>query len=760
MIEITRRQFLKVSGSVITAAGTGSIADVARAADGSPVFASPAPEDLDTWIKIMPDGKVVAFFGKMNVGLGVETAIAQVVAEELNLPVERIEVVMGDTLLTPNQGGGSASSSIRWGAPALRNAAAQARSALVTAGAQRLGLAPADVLFDNGLVMSAQNPSHAIRIENIFDKDLPGTLTWNKELGNTLKVKGTAEPKAIKDYQVVGQPVPRQDMPEKMISSASYLTNTRLPGMLHARVIRPTLAGAVPRNVDRDSIKGIPGAQVFWKKDFLAVVAPDEWHAVRASRELKVDWSTPEKKLPGDDHLHDYIRDAPVVASNGTNANRGKKAYDVKPAMDALAGSARVIEAEYHAPLQSHARMAGSIGLADVRNGAAVIYTDTQKPHFMRDGIAQLLGYAPDKVRVIWRQGAGNYGRSDADEAAFEAAVISQELGKPVRVQWMRHEGIAWDPKAPAAVVSLKAGLTSDNKVGTYLFHAKALSGWDVKFSPDAPQHTLVGMLLGYKKSDLNNFDTPEESYQFPTAVAYWETVPPLLQQASPLRTSHMRAPQEMQTRFANESFIDEVALAAGQDPLQFRLQHLKNPREIAVLNAAAKRAGWVPGQAPQPSRKGDLLLGRGIALYTGYDSHVAVIADVEVNANTGHTWVRHVTVALDCGLIVNPRTLHNVVEGGVMMGISRGLYEEVKFNQESVTSVDWATYPIADVKDAPEAIDIVLINRPDVASGGAGEPPHVSVPAAIANAIANATGQRVRRYPMTPERVKAVLTV
>lgn len=694
----------------------------------------------------------------MDVGLGLDTSIAQIVAEELSLPADRVEVVMGDTLLTPNQGGASASSSIRWGALALRNAAAQARSALIAAGAQRLGVAPADILFHDGLVMAAKNPSQGIRIEDIFDKDIPGKLEWNKKEGNIMRVQGSEAPKPVAAYRVVGQPAPRQDMHEKIISTANYLTNVRLPGMVHARSVRPTVAGAVPVRVDQASIVAIPGARVIWKKDFLAVVAPQEWHAVRAARELKVEWSTPPQTLTGDDQLHDHIRKAPAAASNGANANRGKKAYDPKPTLAALAASARVVEAEYETPFQSHARMAPSIGVADVRDGSAVIYADSQKPHYVRDGIALLLGYPADKVRVIWRHGAGSYGRSDADEAAFEAAVISQEIGKPVRLQWMRDEGIAWDPKAPASVLTLKAGLDADNKVGAYFFRAKGFSGWDVKYLPDTPGQTLVGMQLGHEKLTAHNFDTPEESYQFPNAVAYWETIATFIEKASPLRSAHMRAPQELQTRFANESFIDELALAAGQDTLQFRLNHLKNPREIDVLKAAAERVGWVPGKAPAPSRHGDKLVGRGISLYSGYDSHVAVIADVEVDPASGRIWVRQVTVAHDCGLVINPRSLHNVIEGNVVMGISRVLFEEVKFDRQGVTSVDWETYPILDIKDAPQKVDVILVNRPDKPAGGAGEPTHVAIPAAVANAFANATGRRLRRYPMTAERVKEVL--
>jgi CO/xanthine dehydrogenase Mo-binding subunit len=435
----------------------------------------------------------------------------------------------------------------------------------------------------------------------------------------------------------------------------------------------------------------------------------------------------------------------------------GKKAWDEKPTQAALASSKRVIEADYECCFQSHARISASCGVADVRDGHANIWSDTQKPHYQRDGIAKFLGLDPAKVQVKWMHGAGSYGRSDADEAPYEAALLSQAFGRPVRMQWSRAEGMAWDPKAPAAVISMKAGLDEANNITGWQFKVKGFNGWDVKFNAESPEHTLVGMLTGHKKWDSFNFNVPEESYKFPAHVHWWETVPPYLREASPMRTAHMRAPQEMQSCFGQECFVDEVALAAGIDQVAFRLQYLQNPREVAVLKAAAEKIGWQP-RTRHEHDKGEVMTGRGIALHAGYGSFTSVAVEVEVNRKTGRVWVKHLAVAFDCGLVVNPTGVHASLEGQTMQALSRALHEEVHFDDKSVTSVDWTTYRIANIDDIPGKMEYVVINRPDKAMGGAGEPAMPCFPAAIANAVADATGVRIRRYPLTPERVKQAL--
>ena len=762
-IEMDRRDFLKSSGALIVSVGAGGISSAfvgAASAQSAASWASPNPELLDSWLSVARDGAVTVWSGKVDHGQGLSTALAQVVADELDVNVDQVTVLMGDTISTCNQGGASASTGVRAGANPLRNAAAEARRLIVAAGAEKLGVQADNLVTENGYVAVKGDAAKRVSYgELIGDKPFGAKLEWNKQVGNPLNVTGQAKPKPPAAYKVVGQSVRRKDIPAKMLGTEDYLTNASLPGMLHGRMIRPPVSGAVPLKVDAASLASIRGARVVHKDAFLGVVAETEWDAIKAARRLKVEWSAASPNFPGHDGLFDHIRKSPPVAANGSNLFFGKKEVNEQPTLEALRKSARVIEAEYECAFQSHARMSPSVGIAEVKDGAATIWSDTQKPHFHRQGIAKLLGLPEDKVRVFFKHGAGSYGRSDADEAAFEAAVLSRELGRPVRVQWSRAEGIAWDPKAPAAVVSMKAGLDSAGNVSAWYFRAKGFSGWDVKWVADAPEQTLAGQQLGHKKWNMHNFDVPSESYAFPNACIFWQTVMPLQSEVSPLRAAHMRAPQEFQTRFAQESFIDEVAAATGQDPIALRLKHVKNPREAAVLKALAEKAGWSAADWKPRRDSGPVQRGRGMSMLAAYGSFIAVLADVEVHRSSGKVAVKRVTVANDSGTLINPGNMKLVIEGNVIQGLSRTLHEEVTFDRNRVTAVDWASYPILDITEAPEAIDIVLVGSQANPPGGAGEPALVCMPSAVANAIYNATGTRLRRFPFTAQRVKKATT-
>lgn len=758
-----RRRFLKGSATLVFAVANGgalSLLPLASAEAQSLIDAPRAigPDSLDTWLSFDAAGNVTAFFGKMDMGQGVDTAIAQVVAEELDLDVARVSVVMGDTQQTPNQGGASGSSGCRLGANALRNAAAEARRVLVARAADRLGVEAAALAVRDGTVYLRSDSARSVSYTDLIAEGFETQLDWNGTYGNNLDVKGQAAPKPFADYTVVGSDVPRKDIPGKILATTEYCHHVRLPGMLHGRCIRPPLASAVPVSVDEASIAAYATARVVRKDDFIAVVAEDEWEAIKAARELQVEWSAAAPPFPPMDALFDHIRNAPKAADS-SSGGFGAAPFDPAPALAAIAAAPRQLEAEYEVPFQSHARMAPSVGVADVQGDTAVVWSDTQKPHNTRDGIAKLLGLPAEQVRVVWKPGPGSYGRSDADEAAFEAALLSQLTGRPVRVQWMRDEGHGWDPKAPACVISCKAGLDAAGGINGWYFRARGFSGWDVNFNASEPRDTLVGQLTGFAKGDAHNFGVTAESYAFPASVKFWETIPPLLARASPLRTSHMRAPQEPQLHFANESFIDEVAAAQQRDPIELRLQYLQDARERAVLEAALALSGWEPRASPNPERQGDgILRGRGVAINNSFGGYVATVCEVEVDTATGRVWPRRFFVAHDCGLIINPQGLRTTIEGNVVQGVSRTLCEEVRFDERGVTSTDWVGYPILDVLDVPERIDIHTINRPEIAPGGAGEPCHVTIPAAIANAVFDATGVRIRRLPLTAERVKAAL--
>ena len=761
-LNLTRREFLQTTGALVVSTSTGAFfVGEAAAQAAAPVIVGPQPTALDTWIRIAADGAVTVNSGKMDCGQGLDLAYAQIVAEELDVALDQVSVTLGNTRLSPNQGGGSGSTGLRMGARPLRNAAAEARRVLVEAAATRLAV-PADALgVENGRVFVKADPAKGVTYaELIGGRNFATPLKWNNAVGNGMDVSGQAKPKSPAEYKIVGKGYKRKDIADKVGATEHYTAHIRPANLLHARAVRPPVAGAAPLSVDAASIAGIKGAKHFVKGGFVAVVAESEWDAIRAARALKVSWSDARGPFTGgEEKVYDYIRTAQPTASNAIPMFGGKKDYDAKPTIEALAASKRVIEADYECAFQSHARISPSCGVADVKGDHVEVWADTQKPHFLRDGIAKFLGVPAANVQVKWMHGAGSYGRSDADEAPYEAALLSKEFGRPVRMQWSREEGTAWDPKAPAGVISMKAGLDDAGNVTGWLFKAKGFNGWDVRFTGESPEHTLVGMLTGHKKWNAYNYNTPEESYQFPKHVHWWETVPPYLQEASPMRTAHMRAPQEMQTRFGQESFIDEVAYAAGVDPVAFRLKHLKEPREIEVVKTAAEKLGWQPRAAgPRPRPTGAVMRGQGMALHAGYQSYAAVACEVEVNRKSGQIWVRKVAIAHDCGLIVNPIGVRAALEGQIMQGISRALYEEVHFNEQRVTSVDWTTYRIANLADLPGQVELVLINRPDQPIGGAGEPAIVCFPAAIANAVFDATGVRIRRYPLVPERVRQLL--
>ncbi|MGZ5165020.1 MAG: xanthine dehydrogenase family protein molybdopterin-binding subunit, partial [Burkholderiales bacterium] len=482
-------------------------------------------------------------------------------------------------------------------------------------------------------------------------------------------------------------------------------------------------------------------------KGFIGVVAPKEWDAIRAAQTLKVTWSDVKAPFPDQKDIYEHIRKAPV-----TKRNQEVNVGDVDAA---FADAAKIVEATYEWPFHSHAPMAPACGIADVREGGATVWTGSQKPHHCRDGVALLLGVPVEKVKAISMVGPGSYGRNDAGDSVMDAVVLSRAFGKPVRVQGMRYEGIRWDPKAPASIHKSRAALDKDGKVIAWQFESKAFSRQEFFRDEGAPERTLAGQLLDYPLKPVWLFGPPTESYSFASRRKASETIAPLLDRASPLRTSHMRDPSGTQIHFAVESFMDELALATNTDPVAFRLRYLSDARDIALIEAAVEKAGWQPRVGARKQVKGDVLIGQGIGYAVRGATRVAIIAEVEVNRSTSKVWARRFVVAHDCGQIVAPDLLRQVIEAQVVQTTSRSLYEEVKFDGSNVTSVDWLTYPILDIKDAPESIDIVLLDHPELPPAGAGEAVCRPLAGALANAIFDATGVRMRQAPFTPERLK-----
>jgi CO/xanthine dehydrogenase Mo-binding subunit len=750
-ISINRRHLLAGAGALVvsvTLPGIKARAATAGAASRIPL----KPDQLATYISVNQDGSAVGWVGKVDMGQGTEIGWVKMIAEELDLPAERVTIVQGHTDVTINQGGASGSTGIWRGGAAMRNAAAEARRVLVEMAAEKLGVPVDQLTVDNGVVSAKGDASKKVSYgELIGGRYFDVQLEWNNEIGSSLAVKGKAKPKLPSEYKTVGKSgTRRRDVTPKVMGTIEYMVDVKVPGMLHGRMIRPKVAGAVPTAVDEASVKDIPGAKVVWNKGFIGVVAPKEWDAIRASEKLKITWSDAKPPFPGNKGVYDYIRNAKIV-----EADKEVKTGDVDAA---FAGAAKVIEAKYEWPFQSHAPMAPACGVADVRDGEATVWSGTQKPHYGQEGIAKMLNLPVEKVKVVSVPGPGSYGRNDSGDAAMDAAVLSKAVGKPVRVQGMRYEGHGWDPKAPASVHVSRAAIDKDGKVTAWHFDTKAFSKRDFFNNEGSPEHTLAGQFMDLPLKPVFLFGHSEESYNFPAIKKTAGSVPPLLDRASPLRSAHMRDPGGPQVTFAVESFMDEVAYATGTDPVEFRLRYVKDERDLAVIKAAAEKAGWKPRTAARKEVKGDVYVGQGIAYAVRGGTRVATVAEIEVNKSTGKVWAKRYTVAHDCGQIVAPDLLRQTIEGNVVQSTSRGLWEEVMFDDKMVTSIDWKTYPILDMTEAPESIDIVLIDHPEIAPTGAGEASSRPTAAALANAIFDATGIRLRQAPLTPNRLKAGL--
>jgi CO/xanthine dehydrogenase Mo-binding subunit len=729
--QISRRRFLAASGSMTVGF------NLAVTLNGVAAAAQPAGGRLgvDSWIEVSGghDTLVTIYAGKVELGTGVSTSLRQIVADELDYPFEKIIWVQGDTANTVDQAPTFGSQTIKRGGGQLRQAAAEAKATLLSLASNRLGVPVEALTIAQGVISANDNAK-----QKVTYVDLLGGLSFNRE------VTGNIKPKSPSDYQLVGKSVPRVDIPTKVTGEHVYLQNLRVPGMLHGRVIRPSSVGAKLTSFDEASIKDIPGlVKTVAKGNFVGVVCEREEQAIRAAGELKVAWQQAQA-LPAMSELSDVLKKIP--SNDRSPANIG----DVDAAFGA---AAKTLKASYHWPYQLHASMGPSCAVAEVKSNEATIWSATQGAHELRPTIAQLLGLSSANVRVIYVEAAGCYGHNAADDAAADAALLSQAVGKPVRVQWMRADEHAWAPVGPAMVVELRGGVDQQGNVVAWDFH-----GWTPTHSnrPNGSAGSLLAGSLAGMASGKPNLSGAERNanhtYNLKNnrVIVHWLN-------SSPLRASALRGLGSPQNTFANESFMDELAAAAGVDPLEFRLRHQSDARARAVLESVAKRADWSTRPSPQG---GKVKSGRGIAFvqYDRTEAYVAAVADVDVNPADGEVRVKRVTVAHDCGLIINPDGLRNQIEGNVIQAMSRTLKEEVKFDRSVVTSLDWTLYPILRFPEIPEVI-IELINRPDQPAVGAGEATTSAIPPAIANAIFNATGVRLRTIPFTPERVKAALS-
>jgi CO/xanthine dehydrogenase Mo-binding subunit len=638
---------------------------------------------------------------------------------------------------------------VQRGGVTLRNAAAEARRLLVERAADQLKVPVDQLKVENGVVLApgGRKLGYGQLVKGAFK----AKLDWNGQYGNALTSAGKAKPKAPSEYRIVGTSPKRRDIPAKVFGKYAYAADHRPPGMLHGRAIRPPVAGAKPLAVDEASIAQVGGARVVRKDDFVGVVAEREWDAIRAARMLKVSWSDAPAPFFASDTLFDHIRQAPVQKREVV-----KETGQVEAALQA---GAKLVEAEYQWPFQSHASLGPGCAVADVRPDGVTLWNPSQKTHATAKSVAKLLGRPPESVRSIYVQGPGSYGRNDAGDACADAALMSMLAGKPVRAQGMRADGHGWDPKGAASIHRCRAAIGTDGRLAAYDYLSKGFNRMDVNTIEAEPSDLLAGLQTGFEGKPAPVFGAPEDAYVVPVRRTAWETIPSPLVGASPLRTSHLRDPLGPQMHFAQESFIDECALAAGADPVAFRLAHIQDPRHRAVIEAAAKAAAWKAGPpGSRRSQESGLMVGRGFAYSPRGDTVVAEVCEVVVDKATGRVWPRRFWVAHECGLIINPETLKTVIEGNIVHGTSRALFEEVRFDAKNVTSLDWRAYPILEIADAPEAVEMVLLNRPDLPPAGAGEPSTRPVAAVIANAIFDATGARLRQAPFTRDRMKAAL--
>ena len=730
MEKISRREFLKTSGAlVVTFSIASPLAEAAtkRAGPAKTV----AGDQVDGFIAIDAKGNVTLYSGKVDLGTGVRTALAQIAAEELSVPLEKVEVVQGDTALTPDQGITWGSLSIQAGGMQIRQACATAREALLAQGAEKLGVSRSGVYAKDGRVMvlgSEKGISY-------------GQLVGGKNF--QMKVDAKAPLKPPSAYTIVGQPVKRFEIPDIVTGRFTYMHDFKVKGMLHARVVRPAAMKANLLSVDDSAAKKVPGYVATVRKgNFLAMVAKNEWAAIRCADGVKAQWSD-WQGLPDKAKLWDYVRQTKVVSDEDF-----QKVGDSGAAMKT---GARMLTATYDFAIHTHGSQGPSCAIADHKNGKLTVWTASQATHLLRKQLGNMLGMKADDIRCIYLGGSGCYGRNGHEDAAADAALLTRELGKPVRVQWSRADEHGWDPKGPPTLLEHRAALDAGGKV----------VAWEsMVFIPNRPKGfevTLVAAdLAGLPKDTAfpgNIHASLAIPYAFPNikATARWLA-------ETPFKPSWIRTPGRMQNTYANECFMDECATAAGVDPLEYRRRNLKDPRGLELLDRLARLANWTPRKGLAKA-SGDIVKGRGVS-YTKYElvrTYVGAVADVEVNRKTGTVRVERVYMAHDCGQIINPDGIKNQLEGGVVQTVSRTLIEDLKFDRSRVTSLDWKSYPILTFPDVPDVV-LDLIDRPTERPWGVGEPGTAVVPSAISNAIYDAVGVRMRSVPFTPDKVLAAL--
>jgi len=757
----SRRSFLKGSGAIVVAFSSAGLADglTDMFAQG---FNGTGSTQLDAWIAIGRDGIVTAYTGKCDFGQGLYTAQMQLVAEEVCVPLSRVRLIQCDTSVTPDQGttSGQQSHPTNFNHTNLALAGATARQALIRLASDKIGAPVSDLVARDGVVALKSDASRSLAYG-----DLIGGQRFNLQLDRA------AARKHPREWTVLGTPVPRVDMRDMVTGQFEFVHNVKVAGMLHGRVVRPPEVGATVGSVDEGSIRDLPGVvKVVVKGNFVGVVAQKPWQAMQAAERLKVNWNRGTGLQPHAD-LYGTLRRQPardtlLVDSGDVDAN--------------LKAATTVLRSTYLHPYQMHGSMGSSCAVADVQADKATIWSATQSAYPTRNTSAMLLGLKPESIRVIYVRGAGCYGINGADTVSYDAALLSQAVAKPVRVQLSRKDEMAWENYGNAFAIDQRVALDASGNISVWDYEAwSAARGGRPGYN--TPGNVVTGVLVGSNPAPfaprtpapapdtpLNNGSNTAPSYiagrvrDSANGAGVIRSERVLSHRVlSPFFTGPLRAPERLQNTFAHECFMDEVATHVKADPVEYRLKHLSHARLSAAVRAAAKAANWERRPSPRPGRAGGgKVTGRGIACvcYEGDNGYVAMVADVTVDQNTGQIQVTRLVVAQDCGPISNPDGMRNQIEGGALQGISRALGEEVTWDDTKITSVDWRSYHSLTLGIAPPAMEIVLLNQTDEEACGSGETSITVVAPAIGNAVFDATGVRLRQVPFTPERVLAAI--
>lgn len=729
----SRREFFKTGGALVVTFALDPrgvlAASPATSASSATMAKTVALDKVDGFLAIDSKGLVTVYSGKVDLGTGVRTALTQMAAEELGVPLASVDVVQGDTMLTPDQGVTYGSLTIQVGGMQIRQAAATAREALLVQAASQLGVERSLLVVKDGVVMPAAGGKGVAYAELVGGRNFE------------LAVDAKAPLKDPKDYSIVGRSVARLDIPDKVTGRFTYMQDFKLDGMIHARVVRPPAMKAKLLSYNDWECNKLPGyIGVVRKGDFLAVLSKTEWGAVKASQVVETKWAD-WAGLPDQAKLWDWVRSVKI--------NKTEAFQTVGNIEQALAApGVKTFTASYDFPVQTHGSLGPSCAVAAYEDGKLTSWSASQATHLLRKQLANMLAMKVGDVHCVYLEGSGCYGRNGHEDAAADAALIAKEAGVPVRVQWTREDEHGWDPKGPPTLLDHKGAMDASGKI----------VGWESKvFIPDRPKDIVV-TLVAAELAGLQKEDAHPGNIHASLAIPY--TVPNIKCSANwlaetPFKPSWIRTPGRMQNTFANESFLDELADAAGVDPLEFRLRNLNDARGKEVLERLAKLANWSPRAGTRDS--GDVVRGRGVS-YTKYElvrTYVGMVADVELNRRTGEVRVTKCFVSHDCGQIINPDGLKNQIEGNVVQTVSRTLFEEIMFNRSTITSLDWESYRTVKFPEVP-TIAIDLIDRPNEKPWGAGEPTAAVVPSAIANAVFDASGVRLRSVPFTPEKVLA----